>query len=1222
MKRKFQASFRLPALLLLTAIILVLITEVIQHRQPGPEKYVSIAEKNLRHLEIKMEQAMEGAAVISSDSVFHHYFIHQGFQDFGFSFFYLVNEKIVKWSDNETDITSRLADTCRNRSLVHLNNGWYEIFTGRNGTNEMIGLLLIRKEYTYENQYLVNRFNPRLELPPGTEPGNGKVPDSYTIHSGDGRPLFSARFTNMPGSPAGTDLKSWLYLVSVMLVLVAFFFTGKILSGISSWLLFLFMVAVVILRGVMISLRIPDEFYSTPLFSPQFYASSFYFNSLGDLIINSLILLCFSGIFYSSFGNRNFPAGSRFISQSIQTGSLLFIFLLTLPLNNLVSGLVVNSKISFDVGNLFGMDGYSVVGFLVIAILLWSFFLIVFAFRQRLFMLIPVKTFLTELVIAATIFALIYFGLIRSEAPMFSPVLLAVTTAMLVALIIRENKEEKIITLNYLLFITVLFAVYSSGVIWKLNDKKEKENRKLLIQKIETGQDQLAEYLFEDLGIKIIHDPNIQRHFKDTIHVREQVSKRLMQFYFTGYWSKFNTGIHCFDKNGSPFDSLHTKFSLDSLRNRMDEPDDHSPHLFFLGNESGQQEYWSVISIPDNNRTESNAGFIVIVLTPKLFQTDVGFPELFVSRKVAFNKDLYKYSYARYRNDSLLNQSGTFAYYFSAGAFKPSPQEYTSRDLDGYNHLVHRIGDKSFVVVSKSYESILLLFTLFSYLFSMFSLFFLVFYFVWRMFQRQNRNHWNLTRRIQSSVLLLVVLSFILIGSGTVYYITHKYDVNMDESISEKISSLLALMEKDLGDVPALTQRMNEEQQASLIRISGITDADFNLFSPEGNLCYSSQPKIFDQGIISQKMNPEALFEVHEKGRTKYVHPESIGNLNYIAAYEPLRNRQGKMIGYLHLPYFEKQNELNREISSFLSALINIYILLFALAVLATLFISSRITQPLSLIQEKLSNIRLGRKNEMIEYSRQDEIGQLVNEYNRMIDELAASAEKLARSERESAWREMAKQVAHEIKNPLTPMKLSVQHLQKAWLEKSPLLDEIFERISHTLVEQIDTLSNIAAEFSNFAQMPVAKKEKTDLDKILRSTIALFKELPGSTITFASPGKEKFVYADKDQLSRVFSNLLKNSTQAIPSDKKGVIHVSVATGQEDFIVSISDNGEGIPLEQVSRIFTPSFTTKSGGMGLGLSMVKSIVENSGGKIWFETIAGEGTVFFISLPAFSK
>jgi nitrogen fixation/metabolism regulation signal transduction histidine kinase len=215
-----------------------------------------------------------------------------------------------------------------------------------------------------------------------------------------------------------------------------------------------------------------------------------------------------------------------------------------------------------------------------------------------------------------------------------------------------------------------------------------------------------------------------------------------------------------------------------------------------------------------------------------------------------------------------------------------------------------------------------------------------------------------------------------------------------------------------------------------------------------------------------------------------------------------VRNNNNITIGYINLPYFAKQDELKKDISSFLVALINIYVLLFAFAIFITFIISNRITKPLQLIQERLGKIKLGKRNELIEWDHDDEIGALVKEYNRMVEELADSAELLARSERESAWREMAKQVAHEIKNPLTPMKLSVQHLQKAWKEKSPNLEKILSQVTTTMVEQIDTLSNIATEFSNFAKMPKANNETVDLGSIIRNIVTLYSENESATMTY------------------------------------------------------------------------------------------------------------------------
>ncbi len=1200
-----------PALLVLLSALLVMTAEILQrHAHLKPADYASRAEKKLATLEKKMTESLKEISMLSSDSDFHSYFIHRGFQDLGFTFFYAEHEKITRWSDNETDIVAASIDTCESNSLIHLGNGWYEIFTRKDGEKEITGLLLIRKEYAYENQYLVNSFNPVFQLPLNAEVANDHE-SSFPVHSVAGKVLFHIHFDPNISEALSFDFKSWLYIFSFLIFLLAAFLAGKFLSGVSAGATILFILILVAARAWMIHLRVPDEFYATPLFSPQQYASSFYFNSLGDLLLNTAFLFCITGILYTAFGNKKFrPAGKASLWQA-RIACFIFIFLLTYLLHTLISGLVVNSKISFDASNIFALNVYSITGFLVITVLLWSYGLVGLTLLKIFFHSADEKIFFRSLAFSLPVFLVIY---LLPGTPSLSLVTLviALPVAMLFVLFKGFRKDEKKIRLNFLLWITLLFSVYSSLLIWQLNGRKEMENRKLLAQKIETGQDRLAEYLFEDLGKKINHDVIVEKYFKDTVHVHELVTKRLMQFYFTGYWSKFSINVDCFNPGGFPFDSAHTKLEMDSISRKTEDP-----QLHLISSSSGEERYVSVIAIADSG-SETPRGYITVLMTPKMFQPDEGFPELFVSRKVAFNKELGQYSYAHYRNDSLLSQHGTFAYYFSVLAFNPRQQEYFFVDLDGYNHLLHRISDHSFVVVSKSKENFLVPFTLFSYLFSAFSLLLLLFYAVWRILNRQVLYQLNLTRRIQTSVLVLVILSFALIGSGTVYYITHKYETNKESSIRDEIIGLLTVVEKELADASTLTSGMNEENQAAFTRLSEILSTDFNLYNRRGDLRYSSQPKIVDQGIISAKMNPEALFEMRERGTTLFVHPESIGRLNYLAAYEPLRNRQGKVIGYLHLPYFEKQNELNKEISNFLSALINIYVLLFALAVIVTLLISSRITQPLALIQEKLGNIGFGRKNERIEYRRRDEIGELVNEYNRMIEELEASSEKLARSERESAWREMAKQVAHEIKNPLTPMKLSVQHLHRAWQENSPQLNEIFQRISGTLIQQIDSLSNIATEFSNFAQMPQAKKERVDLGKTIVSTIDLFKELPDTSILFSDDGKEKIVFADREQLVRVFSNLLKNATQAIPSGKKGMIKVSISSDDHRYIISISDNGIGIPADQLHKMFTPSFTTKSGGMGLGLSIVKSIVETSGGRIWFETKEGEGTSFYVELP----
>jgi nitrogen fixation/metabolism regulation signal transduction histidine kinase len=285
---------------------------------------------------------------------------------------------------------------------------------------------------------------------------------------------------------------------------------------------------------------------------------------------------------------------------------------------------------------------------------------------------------------------------------------------------------------------------------------------------------------------------------------------------------------------------------------------------------------------------------------------------------------------------------------------------------------------------------------------------------------------------------------------------------------------------------------------------------------------------------------------------------------------------------------------------------------------MVTVLVSRFITRPLQLIRDKLRDIGLGKSNEKIEWTRKDEIGNLVEEYNRMIDELARSAEMLARSERESAWREMAKQVAHEIKNPLTPMKLSVQHLQKAWDEKAPDWEKRLAIFTRTIVEQIDSLSEIASEFSDFAKMPAANIEKIELTGIIKSAAELYHHHNNIQIVITHLDQEYYVLADKRQLLRVFNNLIQNAVQAIGKKDDGLIRIQLSMENDVYVIGISDNGAGITDEQASKIFSPSFTTKSSGMGLGLAMVKSILTNIGGTVTFESTPGEGATFSVKIP----
>jgi len=360
---------------------------------------------------------------------------------------------------------------------------------------------------------------------------------------------------------------------------------------------------------------------------------------------------------------------------------------------------------------------------------------------------------------------------------------------------------------------------------------------------------------------------------------------------------------------------------------------------------------------------------------------------------------------------------------------------------------------------------------------------------------------------------------------------------------------------------------------------------------------------------------------VKEK-QAEFIHRETIGNLSFLSAYVPFVNADNKLLAYLNLPYFTKQNMLRNDVTTLVVAIVNIYVLLVLLTIAMAVIISDQITRPLKMIQQKFSQIKIGKKNEVIVYNGHDEIAGLVDEYNRMVKELVKSVDLLARSERESAWREMAKQVAHEIKNPLTPMKLSVQYLLRSWKDNRENFEEYLEKVTRTLIEQIDNLSFIASEFSNFAKMPKAFNEEINIVDKIRSTLNLFGNTENVDFVFEHESENILVFADKEQLSRVFINLIKNAIQSIPDTRNGKVGISLILNGKMVRVSITDNGKGIPEELQSKLFTPSFTTKSSGMGLGLSIVKSIIESFGGNITFKTKVNHGTTFVFELPVHTK
>jgi nitrogen fixation/metabolism regulation signal transduction histidine kinase len=457
-------------------------------------------------------------------------------------------------------------------------------------------------------------------------------------------------------------------------------------------------------------------------------------------------------------------------------------------------------------------------------------------------------------------------------------------------------------------------------------------------------------------------------------------------------------------------------------------------------------------------------------------------------------------------------------------------------------------------------------------------------------------------------------LTLIISGATTIIYIINNNIESEELESQETIKDLNNYLENTFEDANSI-EKLNAQEVNELNKLNKTIHTDFSIYNPKGYLVYSTQPRIFDQELISPLMNKTAYLNLKTLKLSGFNQTENIGKLEYRASYRPIYNRKGDQSAYLNINYFFTEKQVKAEISKFLIALINLYVFLFTISILIAVFISNKIAAPLKFIQESFKKTRLNAKSNLISWKKNDEIGALVNEYNRMLMALQKSAEDLAKSERESAWREMAKQVAHEIKNPLTPMKLGIQHMLRVIDSNQESREEVIKKISSGLIEQIDNLSNIASAFSDFAKMPQAEYEKITIHDLIKNTIVLFKQSDNIKIENRIDTLLPSVIGDKNQIIRILNNLFRNAIQSMEEVEDPLIIIDVTKDKEFLILSIKDNGNGIPEELKDKIFVPYFTTKSSGTGLGLAIVKNMMLGMQGDIRFESEENKGTTFFL-------
>ena len=482
-----------------------------------------------------------------------------------------------------------------------------------------------------------------------------------------------------------------------------------------------------------------------------------------------------------------------------------------------------------------------------------------------------------------------------------------------------------------------------------------------------------------------------------------------------------------------------------------------------------------------------------------------------------------------------------------------------------------------------------------------------------------NLKNMSLRIRIFLSMILLVLLASILIATVTIHQYdeqTKDYNVKRFGRKENATSHDIEIELKRKTTYQVTTENLAKIFQDRIYEIATVHKLTISMYDMSGNLLKSSIP--FDFENANETYLPqEIVTELANNSNHKILKSKREKGITYQSSYTYINDTRFKRIGVLELRIAQDNEEQKKELKEFMSRLLIVYALMFIIAIAIAYFLSSYITRSIQTISEKLKETRLNKRNEKITLnSASSEINSLVESYNNMIDQLEDSAVKLAQSEREQAWREMAKQVAHEIKNPLTPMRLTVQSFDRKFNPEDENIRTKMAEYSETLIQQIDVMSSIASAFSDFAKMPTQRKERLDVIDVVKHALDIFNE---DYIQYISTEKELFANLDKTQLIRVITNLVKNASQAKrQDDKKPVIEIKVTSNKDEIVITVSDNGKGISEENKKRIFEPKFTTKSSGMGLGLPMVRNIIEAYGGTISFISTENVGTTFTITLP----
>ncbi|MBX2896148.1 MAG: hypothetical protein KF763_11940 [Cyclobacteriaceae bacterium] len=1128
------------------------------------------------------------------------------------------NHELKAWSKTDFAPEARMLTDSSAEQFWQTPLGDFIVLRTSAPTGEvLISMLPLLRRYPITNRYLPTQLNIEIFsfYPVRIYPPEALVGESITVND---QVLIKVvvPITN------GPRFFSMLFGVGVLvcLLLLLSFFVRTLHRQRKYAIAFLVMAfAFVAIRITMVELNFPARWWPSSVFSPQAFASSNYNASVGDLVLNSLGILLLCGYVFFTYSRWKVvhqliqQAGKRkkWVASIVFLLAALFSFLYPFLF---IETIFHNSDISLDITRTLAWDALRVLAFfsLLMGAISGFFFTHVFIRLSKTFNKSGVP-FLILFGIAILLF-IAYFIL---EGRNYWITVVVAVPYFIVLHITRLRLMRKSAFISFLYFFLALlaFGVQNAWSVKRFSDEEKIESQFRFASSYLIDRDVMAEYLLNETRKRVMADAFIQSRLTSPFLSRSAARQKIKQVYLSSYFDRYDLQIHLFTPMKEPGD----EFSIDrwSEWNQQSINPAYTTNyegIYFIRSASVETGKRYVVIIPVQ-RTTQLVGYVVVDLILKRTIPQSVYPELLVDSRFAEYFENRDKSFAFIADGRIQSSFGNFNYERDFDFELLHDEKLYSKGVK-LNNIIHTAVEDDAgqvaIVTAHAYPFFFIL-TNFSFFFVLCVVLLALVLVVFSIRSWLTGKRMNYATRIQLYIYLAFAVPLVVVAITTLNRVSRSAEIQLTE---EYISKARVLGENLLPALADYVQNPDENRAALEDRIgiaARFAGVDVSIFDKQGMMVGSSQPAIAEGLLSSGLMNRVAWERVFRQGDVAFVLNDNIGSLNFNNAFFTLRaSETSTIVGVISLPFFESAQSLDATQITVLANILTVFTLIFLIFSMLSFYVVESLTFPLRFITRTLRNTTL-TGNKLLEWKSDDEIGLMVNEYNKMVENLEQSKIELSRSQKESAWREIARQVAHEIKNPLTPMKLTLQQME-LWLAKDSLEKDRAKQSVNTLLNQVEILNEIASSFSAFARMPAPILEPLNLVTLLTKTVNLYSTYEGGRVIFRNELADIFVNGDPQLLDRIFSNLILNGLQA---GVNPVVMVSLKVITGKVMVLVQDNGAGIPAELQDKIFVPYFTTKKSGSGLGLAIARQGIELSGGRIWFESKPGQ-TTFYVELP----